>query len=547
MKEIIYNLKVTDSGSLKRITSDAVSAKRVLSDLASTAQKSCESLSGFPVTASYSSLTNVSSSGLRSYYDWVTREGFSDSSSLGTEHEMSYSDIKNLIETLSFVIRNRNDDLLRGKDSSGHLIVDEQRYMSDNDGHLPSTLRPSALEDLISTLKKLEERRNQLGALEGVETERTHIQTLINQRRKYFEKISETSSEPSVTSDMSMEDLERSLKWFKNAVKTTTGAAFDYYNQKLSSTVSLLKGYQHLMKLPEMEQETDRLGGLGKAELKVGLKAIGMDGLRKRIKELQDMLSDTKTPMSASQRKELTKLVASYESYEKILRKSDVTVEKSWSSIKGIGGGISSLTETLEENRGAWATITGVVDSAIQIYQGVRTVISIVEALTAATTANTAATTAQGVAKTAEATIDTTATGVEVANSAARATASGIETTADVAGAAAKTMKAHAGIPWVGIAIGAGMVATLVGIMEALPKFADGGIAYGPTLGIFGEYAGAKSNPEVVAPLDKLKSLIGDSGSVAGMRMETRVRGRDLVMAIANETRINRKRTNIKL
>ena len=540
-------MKVTDSGSLKRITSDAVSAKRVLSDLASTAQKSCESLSGFPVTASYSSLTNVSSSGLRSYYDWVTREGFSDSSSLGTEHEMSYSDIKNLIETLSFVIRNRNDDLLRGKDSSGHLIVDEQRYMSDNDGHLPSTLRPSALEDLISTLKKLEERRNQLGALEGVETERTHIQTLINQRRKYFEKISETSSEPSVTSDMSMEDLERSLKWFKNAVKTTTGAAFDYYNQKLSSTVSLLKGYQHLMKLPEMEQETDRLGGLGKAELKVGLKAIGMDGLRKRIKELQDMLSDTKTPMSASQRKELTKLVASYESYEKILRKSDVTVEKSWSSIKGIGGGISSLTETLEENRGAWATITGVVDSAIQIYQGVRTVISIVEALTAATTANTAATTAQGVAKTAEATIDTTATGVEVANSAARATASGIETTADVAGAAAKTMKAHAGIPWVGIAIGAGMVATLVGIMEALPKFADGGIAYGPTLGIFGEYAGAKSNPEVVAPLDKLKSLIGDSGSVAGMRMETRVRGRDLVMAIANETRINRKRTNIKL
>ena len=296
-----------------------------------------------------------------------------------------------------------------------------------------------------------------------------------------------------------------------------------------------------------MEQETGRLGGLGKAELKVELKAIGMDGLRKRIKELQNMLSDTKNPMSASQRKELTKLVASYESYEKILRKSDVTVEKSWSSIKGIGGGISSLTETLQENRGAWATITGVIDSAIKIYQGVRTVISIVEALTAATTANTAATTAQGVAKTAEAAIDITATGIEVANSAARAAASNIETTADVAGAAAKTMKAHAGIPWVGIAIGAGMVATLVGIMAALPKFADGGIAYGPTLGIFGEYAGAKSNPEVVAPLDKLKSLIGDSGSVAGLRMETRVRGRDIVVALANETRINRKRTNIKL
>lgn len=173
--------------------------------------------------------------------------------------------------------------------------------------------------------------------------------------------------------------------------------------------------------------------------------------------------------------------------------------------------------------------------------------IEIINALTAATTANTAATTAQGVAKTAEATIDTTATGVEVANSAARATASGIETTADVAGAAAKTMKAHANIPWVGIAIGAGMVASLIGLMMSLPKFADGGIAYGPTLGIFGEYAGASHNPEVVAPLDKLKGLIGGEGGLAAGQLELKVKGRELVAVLANETRINRRKTNIKL
>lgn len=38
--------------------------------------------------------------------------------------------------------------------------------------------------------------------------------------------------------------------------------------------------------------------------------------------------------------------------------------------------------------------------------------------------------------------------------------------------------------------------------------FANGGIVYGPTNALIGEYAGARSNPEVVAPLDKLKSLI---------------------------------------
>ncbi|XRE42212.1 hypothetical protein ACIVBQ_000416 [Tenacibaculum discolor] len=38
--------------------------------------------------------------------------------------------------------------------------------------------------------------------------------------------------------------------------------------------------------------------------------------------------------------------------------------------------------------------------------------------------------------------------------------------------------------------------------------FANGGIVYGPTNALIGEYAGASSNPEVVAPLSKLKELI---------------------------------------
>lgn len=40
--------------------------------------------------------------------------------------------------------------------------------------------------------------------------------------------------------------------------------------------------------------------------------------------------------------------------------------------------------------------------------------------------------------------------------------------------------------------------------------FANGGIISGPTLGLMGEYSGAKTNPEVVAPLNKLKSMLGD-------------------------------------
>lgn len=39
-------------------------------------------------------------------------------------------------------------------------------------------------------------------------------------------------------------------------------------------------------------------------------------------------------------------------------------------------------------------------------------------------------------------------------------------------------------------------------------QFANGGIISGPTLGLMGEYANASSNPEVVAPLNKLTSLL---------------------------------------
>ena len=45
-----------------------------------------------------------------------------------------------------------------------------------------------------------------------------------------------------------------------------------------------------------------------------------------------------------------------------------------------------------------------------------------------------------------------------------------------------------------------------------VPSFATGGIVSGPTLDLWGEYAGARTNPEVIAPLNKLKSMIGTNG-----------------------------------
>ena len=75
-------------------------------------------------------------------------------------------------------------------------------------------------------------------------------------------------------------------------------------------------------------------------------------------------------------------------------------------------------------------------------------------------------------------------------------------------------------------------------------KFAKGGIVSTPTLGLFGEYPGARSNPEVVAPLDKLKNMIGDGGgSSVQVGGQFTLKGQDLVVALQ---RAERNRNRIK-
>lgn len=68
--------------------------------------------------------------------------------------------------------------------------------------------------------------------------------------------------------------------------------------------------------------------------------------------------------------------------------------------------------------------------------------------------------------------------------------------------------------------------------LSGLPKFANGGIVSGPTLGLMGEYSGARSNPEVIAPLDKLKGMIGQQAQTVNVGGKFRLEGQDLVVAL---------------
>jgi len=74
-----------------------------------------------------------------------------------------------------------------------------------------------------------------------------------------------------------------------------------------------------------------------------------------------------------------------------------------------------------------------------------------------------------------------------------------------------------------------------------IPQFAEGGLVTGPTLGLIGEGAGTNAgNPEVVAPLDKLKSMIGTGNQ--NIVVEGKLAGNDIFLSNAR-TKFNRNRT----
>ncbi len=72
-----------------------------------------------------------------------------------------------------------------------------------------------------------------------------------------------------------------------------------------------------------------------------------------------------------------------------------------------------------------------------------------------------------------------------------------------------------------------------------IPAMAEGGLAFGPTLAQVGEYKGASANPEVIAPLDKLKSIMSENGGTQKIEIFGKISGNDIFLSnrIASENR----------
>lgn len=181
---------------------------------------------------------------------------------------------------------------------------------------------------------------------------------------------------------------------------------------------------------------------------------------------------------------------------------------KGWGGIKGIGNSIRDIKSALTETDNAWDALTQTVDGFISLFQSMQQVVEVINTITAVT-------------KAMQATSDA-ATNAHLTN----ATKDVAANTAVAGSGAASSM---ASIPYVGPVLAIAAMASVIAALASLPKFANGGLVYGPTLGLMGEYGGASSNPEVIAPLSRLRSLLGEGGGTGRSEVKFRIEGRELV------------------
>jgi hypothetical protein len=290
---------------------------------------------------------------------------------------------------------------------------------------------------------------------------------------------------------------------------------------------------------------------------------IGKDEAEKQIEDLNNQLS--KLGKSVKPIKLDPSSMVKTDGFSKVMD----NIKDGWGGIQGIGGGIQGITDALDGNKNAWQALSGVINGFISIAEGIQGIVQFVNMLTTATQAKSAATTADTAVTAANTAVTTTNTAAKAGEAITNVTASGAKLPfpANIAAIAAGVAAVVAALAMISGAFADGGVVggnspsgdkllarvnsgemILNAAQQArLFAIADGTAAYGASAQIAANFAQGVVLPSVSVQTDRLQGIMADGGGNQPKTVEWRLRGRDIVASIANETRSNRKRSNIRL
>lgn len=355
-----------------------------------------------------------------------------------------------------------------------------------------------------------------------IETNTQKLQKELDDARKEFENA--VTVDAKVKAQAKIDEIQREIDRETKGELTIEATVEPAYITK-GSIDDVRRSYENAQSRANRIQTDLEIGLIGKKEAEEQIADLNrqLKGMGKNLKPLKIEV-DTKK-------------------FDRAMK----NMKKGWNSIKGISDGVNGITEALKGNGSAWEKTCAIIDGMFTIYEGITGVIELINLLTSASIFHKGAKAAESVATG----IATGATILDASQAPAAAAAKIPLIAANKAAtnsylelASAAYFAAHAYIPFAGFGIAAGYAmsaAIMTKAIGAIP-FADGGLIYGPTLGLIGEYAGARSNPEVVAPLDKLRSLIQPEGNGLQGKVEFKIRGRRLEGVLEKERR-HRMRT----
>lgn len=198
----------------------------------------------------------------------------------------------------------------------------------------------------------------------------------------YFDKLREyararrAAKDDATTEKYNIGRLEElhTVKELTAAIEKLNTASEKQSGDELYSTQQTIAAYQRKLELMKdgaewqaKLREAKEIGQLGEREMKIRLRAIGIEELQSRIEAIQKRLADTTSPVSPEQRRDLQELANTYKSWQKKAVSSISMVRSAWGGVSSIGNTVESLSNTLRGNASAWQKLSAVLNAVLQM------------------------------------------------------------------------------------------------------------------------------------------------------------------------------------